>query len=227
MFTPSVNAIIELSVMLTMVKMTPSRRGFAAALFLLLSACSDAPKEVAKKEPEKPAEPLTGRQAFQKMYPAARAWAIDAEPLQIQSYNLTEVKSGDGKAGAWQVTFVSPSQSKSRVYSWSAVEADGGLHKGVFPGQEQGWSGPSGQNAPFDAAAIRVDSDEALKTAMAQKEIAEFVKKNPAKPITFIMEKTRRFQDVYWRVLWGESVGTSEYTVFVDASTGKFLEKVR
>jgi hypothetical protein len=80
---------------------------------------------------------------------------------------------------------------------------------------------------PFDAAAIRVDSDEALKTALAQKEIAEFVKKNPSKPITFIMEKTRRFEDVYWRVLWGESVGTSEYTVFVDASTGKFLEKVR
>lgn len=209
-------------------QMTPSRRGLAAAcLLLLLSACSDNPKPVATKEPEKPAEPLTGRQAFQKMYPSARGWAVDAEPLQLQSYNLAEVKSGGGKAGAWQTTFVSPSQSRSRVYSWSAVEAEGNMHKGVFAGPEQGWSGPSGQNMPFETVAIRVDSDEALKTAMDQKESVEFTKKNPNKPITFIMEKTRRFQDPYWRILWGESVGTSEYTVFVDASTGKFLEKVR
>lgn len=208
--------------------MTLSRRGLAAtSLLLVLSACSDAPKTEVKKEPEKPAEPLTGRQAFQKMYPSARGWAIDAEPLQIQSYNLPQVPSAGGKAGAWQTTFVSASQSKSRVYTWSAVEAEGNLHKGVFAGPEQGWSGPSGQNSPFDTVAIHVDSDEALKTALAQKEIAEFVKKNPAKPVAFIMEKTRRFQDVYWRVMWGESVGTSEFTVFVDGSTGKFLEKVR
>jgi hypothetical protein len=161
------------------------------------------------------------------MYPSARGWVADAEPLQIQSYNLPQVKSTGGKAGAWQTTFVSASQSKSRLYTWSAIEAEGNLHKGVFPGPEQSWSGPSGQNMPFDAVAIHVDSDEALKTAMAQKETADFVKKNPDKPITFIMEKTRRFNDVYWRVLWGESVGTSEYTVFVDASSGKFLEKVR
>jgi hypothetical protein len=214
--------------MVTMIRLTFSRRGLAAAsLLCLLSACSDAPKPAAKKEPERPAEPLTGRQAFQKMYPSARGWALDAQPLQIQSYNLPEVKSSEGKAGAWQATFVSASQSKSRVYTWSAVEAEGNMHKGVFAGPEQGWSGPSGQNMAFDTVAIRVDSDEALKTAMEQKEIASFVKKNPAKPVTFIMEKTRRFQDVYWRVLWGESVGTSEYAVFVDATTGKFLEIVR
>lgn len=211
-----------------MINLTVSRRGLAAASFLLLlSGCSDTPKTAVKKEPEKPDPPLTGRQAFQKMYPSARGWAVDAEPLQVQSYNLPQVKSADGKAGAWQATFVSPAQSKSRVYTWSAIEAEGNLHKGVFAGPEQSWSGPSGQNMPFDTVAIHFDSDEALKTAMAQKEIVEYVKKNPDRPITFIMEKTRRFPDVYWRVLWGDSVGTSEYTVFVDASTGRYLEKVR
>jgi hypothetical protein len=211
-----------------MIKLTATRRTLAAAsVLLLLSACSDAPKTVAKKEPEKPAEPLTGRQAFQKMYPSARGWATDSECLQLQSYNLPAVKSGPGTAGAWQATFVSAAQSKSRIYTWSAIEAEGNLHKGVFAGLEQSWSGPSGQNMPFDAVAIHTDSDEALKTALAQKEIAEFVKKNPDKPVMYILEKTRRFADVYWRVLWGESVGTSEYTVFVDASTGKYLEKVR
>jgi hypothetical protein len=211
-----------------MIKLNVCCRGLAtASLLLLLCGCSDAPQTAAKKAPEKPDEPLTGRQAFQKMYPSARGWATDSEPLQIQSYNLPQVKSGGGKAGAWQVTFVSASQSKSRVYTWSAIEAEGNFHKGVFAGPEQSWSGPSGQNTPFDTVAIHFDSDQALQTAMEQKDTVEFVKTNPDKPITFIMERTRRFADVYWRVLWGESVGTSEYTVFVDASTGRFLEKVR
>jgi hypothetical protein len=202
--------------------------GYAAiACLLLLSACSEPPKPAAPKEPEKPAEPLTGRQAFQQMYPSARGWATDAQPLQIQNYNLADVKSSGGKAGAWQVTFVSAAQSKSRLYTWSAVEADGGLHKGVFAGPEQSWSGPSGQNTPFDVVLIHTDSDEAFKIAMAQKEVIDFVKKFPTKPMTFIMEKTHRFPDLYWRVLWGETVGTSEYTVFVDASTGTLLGKGR
>jgi hypothetical protein len=53
------------------------------------------------------------------------------------------------------------------------------------------------------------------------------VKKNPDKPILFILEKTRRFPDLTWRIVWGESVGLSDFSVFVDASTGKYLETVR
>ena len=29
-----------------------------------------------------------------------------------------------------------------------------------------------------------------------------------------------------WRVIWGESVGTSNFSVYVDASTGEFKEKL-
>ena len=206
-------------------------RSIAAAgclpLMLLISACSDAPKEVVKKEPEKPAEPVTGRQAFQQIYPGARAWAPDAQPLQLESYNLTQVKSGGGKAGAWQATFVSPSLRKSRTWTWSATDAEGNLHKGVFAGLQQDWGGPTGQSMPFEVFAIRTDSDAALKTAMEEKDTVAFTKKYPDKPMMFILEKTRRFPDLAWRVIWGESVSTSEYTVFVDASTGKFLQKVR
>src|SRR5579863_4766258 len=87
---------------------------------LFVSACSDAPKTAQVKEPPKPPEVLTGRQAFQRMYPQARGWAPDAQPLQIRSVNLTQVKADSGKAGAWQVTFVSLARGKAKPYTYSA-----------------------------------------------------------------------------------------------------------
>src|ERR1700733_3742128 len=68
-------------------------------LFLFLPGCSDAPKTAEQKAPTKPLEALTGRQAFQQMYPQARGWAPDAQPLQIKSLKLAEVKADKGKAG--------------------------------------------------------------------------------------------------------------------------------
>src|ERR1700721_4676042 len=100
-----------------------SLRWLVAPLVLFLSACSDAPKTASVKEPPKPPEALTGRQAFQRMYPQARGWAPDAQPLQITSLNLAQLNADQGKAGVWQVVFVSPSLGKSKTYSWSAGEA--------------------------------------------------------------------------------------------------------
>src|SRR5262245_15073194 len=191
---------------------------------LLLSACSETPKTEKTKVPEKPPEALTGRQAFQKMFPAARNWALDAQPLQLRSIQLTEVKGEKGKVGAWQAIFVSPSQGKSRMYTYSAVEAPGNLHEGVFAGLDESYSPGRGPAFPFEIAAIKVDSDQAFETAA--KESAAYMKKYPDKPMSFILEKTRQFPDVTWRVIWGQSVGSSDYSVFVDASTGAFLEKM-
>jgi hypothetical protein len=166
---------------------------------------------------------MTGRQAFQQMYPQARGWAPDAQPLQISSLNLAQMKAGEGKAGVWQVVFVSPSRAKAKTYTWSAVEADANLHEGVFGGQEEDYT-PRGDSSPFTIAAIKVDSDEAY--AVAEKESADYIKKNPTKPVTFLMQLGKRFPDVTWRVIWGDSVGTSDYSVFVDGTTGKYLERM-
>jgi hypothetical protein len=190
-------------------------------MFTLLAACSDAPKSVEQKAPPKPPEALTGREAFQRAYPQARGWAPDALPLQIQSVNLTQIKAEKGKAGAWQIMFVSASLGKAKTYSYSAVEGEGNLHEGVFAGPEESYSG-RGDATPFQIAAIKIDSDEAYNTA-AEKS-ADYIKKNPNKPLMFLMEQTRRFPDVTWRVVWGDSVSTSDYSVFVDATTGKFLQ---
>jgi hypothetical protein len=186
---------------------------------LLVAGCSEAPKSETKKS-EKPPQPVTGRQAFQMMYPQARRWAADAQPLQLQSVHLAQVKSEKGKEGAWQAIFVSPSQGKSRTYTYSAVEAEGNLHQGVFGAIEESYS-PQTASTPFEIAAIRVDSDQAYKTA-AQKS-QEYIAKNPDKPVTFLLEQTKRYPDVTWRVIWGGSVGTSDYSVFVDATSGALL----
>jgi len=104
------------------------------------------------------------------------------------------------------------------------VEAEGNLHKGVFAGLEEGWSGAR-TATPFLIAAVKTDSDEVYQTALAK--AADYEKKNPDKPIAFLLEKTEQFPDAAWRVIWGESVGTSNFSVFVDASTGKYLQTMR
>jgi len=159
------------------------------------------------------------------MYIQARTWAPDAEPLRILSFNLKEVASEHGKCGAWQATFVSPARSKARTYTYSVVESPGNVHEGALPGREEPWSGPRGQEHPFLQQALRIDSDEAF--AAAAKESADYLKKNPRMAVLFLLELTPRFPNPTWRVLWGETIGTSDYSVFVDASTGKPLQTVR
>ncbi len=187
---------------------------------LALTGCSEPPK--AEKKAPQNLEPLTGRQAFQQMYPQARGWAPDAQPLEIKSLHLDAVKAAPGKAGAWQVIFVSPGRSRAKTFTWSAVEAEGNLHQGVFGGPDESWSA-HGQQQPFLVQAPKTDSDEAYD--VAAKKSAEYIKKNPGKPVNFIAEYTSRFPNVVWRVIWGESVNTADYSVFVDASTGQFLER--
>lgn len=196
---------------------------FPSLAVLLLTACSDAPTEKKAKAPEKPAEPLTGRQAFQQTYPAARGWAPDCLPMRIRSLNLQNPKSENGKAGAWEILYVSQTKGRARTYTWSAIEAEGNLHKGVFAGLEESWSGPHGQEKPFLAAAIKTDTPEALETAIAKS--PDFMKKGAANrpQVNFMLEYTQRYPDPAWRVFWGETVSSAEWSVFIDSTTGQYL----
>lgn len=202
----------------------------ALAAALLLTACSDAPTKTAetKKEPEPPAEPVTGESAFFKMYTAARGWSADIEPFQLISIHLPDVKKEPGKAAAWRAVFVSPGTHRARSYTYSVVESEGNLHKGVFAGNEESWAGPKGVTRPFMIQALKIDSDAAYQTALKKgKSAADYTKKNPDKGISFLLEQNNRFPSLSWRVIWGESVGTSNYSVYVDASTGEYLETMR
>ncbi len=195
------------------------------AFLLVLAACSDATNTTAKKEPEKPPEPVTGQSALWKMYQVARTWDPNAEVLKMNSIPMTEVAPVPGKAAAWEATFTSTVKGKKRSWTFSVVEAEGNLHKGVFGGLEESWSGPGGQTSPFPAIACKKDTDEALATARAKGVKAEeYEKKNPGKVISFVLEKVKKYPDPVWRVIWGESASTSSYSVYVDASTGDYLE---
>ena len=114
-----------------------------------------------------------------------------------------------------------PSFGKARIYTWAALEAEGNLHKGVFAQQPQTFR-EGGQERAFPAAAIKVDTSDALKKA--EEESEEYRRKPGQKPpVTYLLEYTPRFPGPVWRVLWGASVGTAERQVFVDAATGAVL----
>lgn len=188
----------------------------------LLGACSDSKLPQKAAQPAKPPELLTGRQAFQRIYPQARGWATDVQPLRVRSLQLAQLKPGPGKAGAWEVTFVSPSKASSRTYTFSSIEAEGNLHEGVFAAPIESYSG-RGPAVPFLLAALQTDSEKAYEIAAEKSQ--DYIKKHPDMPISYLLEQTNRFPELTWRVIWGASASTSDYSVFVDATSGKFIEK--
>lgn len=193
----------------------------ATALGLFLTSCSEQPSAPPEKKVEVKPEPVSGQSALFKMYQVARSWAPDCQVLKLTSLHITDVPDAPGKAGAWEGTFVSPSRAESRTYNWSAVDSvESNLHKGVFQTNAQPFSG-HGSSTPFLIAAVKTDTDAALETAKAK--ATDYDKKHPGMPITFLLEQTSKFPDPAWRVVWGESVGTSGFSVFVDAMTGGYL----
>jgi len=200
-------------------------RGAACALFLLLAGCSETDSGQPGASAKKPAAPVTGQSALWRMYQVARAWAPDAQVLGMNSIRISKVAPVRGKSGAWEATFTSEAKGRRRAYTFSVVESQDGPHQGVFAGLEESWSGPDGLSAPFPIAAVEIDTDAAYKTAEGK--AGEYEKKRPGKPITWLLEKVRKYSNPAWRVIWGASVGTSEFSVYVDASTGQWLETVR
>ena len=195
---------------------------FAAAAAILLTSCADDP--VPLKKAEAPAAPISGRQAFQYMYGSSRMWAPDSLPLTVRSLHVAGVEPEAGKAGAWEIVFVSASNGRARTYTWSSVEAEG-LHKGVFPGQQESWRA-AGAKQPFSPALLKVDTTEAF--AAAAKSAEAYVNKPGTRPpVNFMLEYETgtRFPNPIWHVLWGGSVSSAEYSAAVDATTGKVVAR--
>ena len=187
----------------------------------LLAGCSDSPPPAARQANPPPA-PVTGRQASQYLYGSSRSWASDSMPLTIRSLHAPGVTGGKGTAGAWEVVFVSPMKARARTYTWSAVEAEG-LHKGVFPGAQETWHA-GGPNQPFSPALLKVDTPEALDAATQSAASASYLSKPGQRPMVDYLldyQAATRFPNPVWHVLWGGSLSSAEYSVTVDASTGK------
>jgi hypothetical protein len=193
----------------------------AGSLALLLCGCSEQPAAPVKQVEEKP-EPVTGQTALFKMFQVARSWDPRIQILKVSSTHLNEVPEVRGKAAAWEGTFVSPTQGRYRTYTFSVIELLPNLHKGVFSIAEDAFSGSKGESKPFLIEGAKIDTDKAYETALAK--AGDYEKKNPGQPITLILELTPRHPDPTWRVIWGESAGSSSFSVFVDATTGDCLD---
>lgn len=183
---------------------------------VMCSGCSDQPEVKAKKK----AEPVTGQTALYRMYQVARSWAPDAEVLKMNSIHLTEVPAVRGEAGAWQAEFTSVAKSAQRTYTYSVVESEGNLHEGVFPGPEETWAGPATQ--AFTVGAVKLDTDAAYQKALTK--AAEYNAKNSNQTISFELGKQEGSENPVWRVIWGESAGTSSLSVLADATTGEYIK---
>ncbi len=190
------------------------------AALLILAACSSAPPEAAKKPEPKVVEPVSARKAFYLIYPAARIWAPDVQPARVESMPVDGITPKDGKYGAWRVTFVSQTKGKAKVFTYSVIEASASLHEGVFAVGEEGFSG---NPRPFYVQAFKIDSDAALKTAEGKS--VEYLKKNPTKPVFMQLEFTKLYPETAWRVLWGDSVSTSDHSIYVSSATSEYLGK--
>lgn len=183
----------------------------------LLVACSSAP--VAEKKTEPPPEPLTGLTALFRMYQVARAsWALDSQVVKMSSMRMEGLPAAPpGKASAWEATFYSPSLGRARSFTDSIIEILPDLHKDVFAGPQESFTGAS-----FPIAAVKKDTESAYQTALAKA-----IKSAPqiaSQQVLVLLEKNARYTDPAWRIVWGESVSTASISIFVDASTGEYLD---
>lgn len=195
-----------------------------ACLAVFVAGCGEAPPQQAAS-PKPPPEPIDGQSAFFKMFPAARGWSADAMGLRLENLHLTEVAPKDGKYGAWRASFYSPGTNRVGVFNFSVVEVGGKIQEGVFQDHEEAFTGSL--NKPWPVTALKVGSEKALQVAMNRPETREYVKKYPGLPVFMLLELTNRHPGLAWRVVWGESVSRSGYSVYVDASTGSYLEVMR
>jgi hypothetical protein len=197
-----------------------------AVAALLFAGCSQstnpANESKAAKEATSPPAPVTAKTAFWPMYTSARNWTPDLVMIRLTPKEVPGFKNEAGKAAMWQAAFASPSLHQYRVYSYAIAAVSPDIHKGVVAGLRLPWGGVTREAMPVELSSFNVDSDAAYQTAAT--DAAGWLKKNPDKqPSSFQLGNTYRFQAPVWYLVWGDQ--KSGYVAYVDANTGKVLNK--
>jgi len=198
----------------------------AAVVFIflaLVSACDSNTAKPAQSKPEpKPAELLTARAAFQKVFIAARNYAADVKPFRIESTPSSESNGHDGKSAIWRASFASAMQHGVKPFIWSGTDAPDAPSRGVSPGNEDTYNPSNASTQIFDVAFLKVDSDQAF--AEAQKHGGEKIMANdPATPVIYICDWNHNTNELTWHVIYGGSRETAKLTVAINASSGAFI----
>lgn len=191
------------------------------SLGLILAACTRQAPSSGGTAPGQSGEPVTGREAFQELFSAARIWAPDAQPQSLESGNVDGVSTLEGKAPVWRGQFVSRGRRQQRTFQYVSVYIPGGPDKGVSQGPELPWDGTE----PFDVAFLKTDSDVAFQ--FAQKHGGARLLKAHKKYHVFYdlnRESLNLGQGVAWQVSYGENRATAPLIVHVASDSGRFLD---
>jgi hypothetical protein len=190
---------------------------------MLLPACeSNAPQSTPAKPEVKPTDQLTGRAAFQKVFIAARNYAVDVKPFRIESIPTTDSNGHDGKSAVWRASFASAMQHGVKPFIWSGSNAPDAPSRGVSPGNEDTYNPNNASTQVFDVAFLKIDSDQAF--AEAQKHGGDkILEKDPSTPVIYTCDWNHNTNQLVWHVSYGESRDTAKLTVSVNATTGEFI----
>jgi hypothetical protein len=199
----------------------------SAALILVVltmfSACDSNSGKAPQSKPEpKPPELLTARAAFQKVFIAARNYAVDAKPFRIESTPSKDSNGHDGKSAIWTASFASAAQHGVKPFIWSGTDAADAPSRGVSPGNEDTYNPRNASTQIFDVAFLKVDSDQAF--AEAQKHGGDkLLEKDPATPVIYICDWNHNTNELTWHVIYGVSRDDAKLRVAVNASSGAFI----
>jgi hypothetical protein len=198
--------------------------GMGLLLYLIvLPGCeSNAPTSSETKPEVKQTEQLTARAAFQKVFIAARNYAVDVKPFRIESIPTTDSNGHDGKSAVWRSSFASATQHGVKPFIWSGSIAPDAPSRGVSPGNEDTYNPNNASTQIFDVAFLKIDSDQAFTEA--QKHGGDKVlEKDPATPVIYICDWNHNTNQLVWHVIYGESRDTAKLSVSVNATTGEFI----
>jgi hypothetical protein len=162
---------------------------------------------------------VTGKTAFGRIYPQARAWSQDIEFLTLKADDIPGFTGDKGLAGKWEATFASPSLHEYKVYTYAIATVLPDVHKGVSAGLPLAWRGETRDAMAIDMSMFSVDSDAAYQAAAA--DAKAWLAKNQDKPLSALaLGRTYKFGGPVWLATWGDAK-KGGYAVFVDASSGK------
>jgi len=200
----------------TQIKQEMAMKKLVVAIFalLLMAACSSNQPPAEKPKPKAP-EGLTGRAAFQKCFIAARGWARDAQLYRLESEVAPAFNGHDGKAETWRANFGSLLQHGAKPFGWSNGD--------VSPGTEDTYNPNNTSTHVFDIAFLKIDSDQAFKTAQEHGG-DKLLEKAPDTPVFYILDWDRATNMLFWHVMYGPDRDNVKLRIAIDASTGEFVK---
>jgi hypothetical protein len=190
------------------------------ALFALAACNSSAPPKAAPTPA--PAEYISGREAFQKLYVSAHAVAGDVKPYRMESNYTKGSPATEGRSGLWRADFASASKKLSKSFTWSGLSGPDAPERGVSHGSDDTYNPGNTSTHVFETQFLKVDSDEAFK--VAQKHGGEkLTHADPSQPIFYTLDFDARSNQLIWHVIYGSSRYDAKLDVAVDATSGSYL----